>query len=252
MTKNDDPLIAISDLFEVLHLLTRLPVPMQSEMRGAAAAWAYPLAGLVVGAVAAVVGLTGFALGLPTALCALLSLASLVITTGALHEDGLADSIDGFWGGWTTERRLEIMKDSRIGAYGVIALVLALAARWAAIWMLFEVNATAAAAGILVASATSRAMMPQIMANLPRAREGGLSAQVGDVPLVTALVAFGVAFVTAFVFAGWGGLLALIWGVVVTLVIARIAWVKIGGQTGDVLGATQQLVEIAVLLSLLA
>ncbi|MEL7013020.1 MAG: adenosylcobinamide-GDP ribazoletransferase [Pseudomonadota bacterium] len=252
MIKNDDRLIAAGDLFEALHLLTRLPVPAQSDMRRAAAAWAYPLAGLVIGALAAVVGLTGFALGLPTALCAMLCLATLVIITGALHEDGLADTIDGLWGGWTTERRLEIMKDSRIGAYGVIALVLGLAARWAAIWMLFEVSATAAAAGIMVASAASRAMIPQVMANLPNARDGGLSAQVGDVPLVTALIALGIAVFAAFAFAGWGGLLAMIWAIAVTAAIARIAWIKIGGQTGDILGATQQLVEIAVLFSLLA
>ncbi|MEO0751976.1 MAG: adenosylcobinamide-GDP ribazoletransferase, partial [Pseudomonadota bacterium] len=174
------------------------------------------------------------------------------LITGALHEDGLADTCDGLWGGWTPERRLEIMKDSRIGAYGVIGLFLALSARWAALWMLFSTNPTAACAAILVASAASRAMMPQVMAHLPNARGGGLSAQVGDVPLVTALVALALGATVAIVFAGWGGIAAIIWACLITLIIARIASAKIGGQTGDILGATQQMAEIAILFSLVA
>ncbi|MEO0372323.1 MAG: adenosylcobinamide-GDP ribazoletransferase [Pseudomonadota bacterium] len=256
MAKNDASLIQPSliqpaDIVDAVQLLTRLPVPSNDAPRGAAAAWAYPLAGTILGALAAAVGITGHAFGLPAPLSALLSLATLIIATGALHEDGLADTADGLWGGWTVERRLEIMKDSRIGAYGVIALFLGLAARWAALWMLFETSPEAAAAAILVACTASRAMMPGVMAMLPHAREDGLSARVGDVPLPAALVALGIALLVALIFAGWGGLLALFWALVVTAALARIAMVKIGGQTGDILGATQQLAEIAIFLSLL-
>ena len=98
---------------------------------------------------------------------------------------------------------------------------------------------------------SSRAMMPQIMANLPNARSDGLSARVGDVPFTTALVALGLAGLVAIIFAGWGGIMALIWAALVTFLLARIALAKIGGQTGDILGAAQQLAEIAILFSLL-
>ncbi|MEL7255444.1 MAG: adenosylcobinamide-GDP ribazoletransferase [Pseudomonadota bacterium] len=250
MAKND-PLIQPSDIIDAMQLLTRLPVPSNDAPRGAAAAWAYPLAGLVLGALSAAVGLIGHALGLPAPLTALLSLATLIIATGALHEDGLADTADGLWGGWTPERRLEIMKDSRIGAYGVIALFLGLASRWAALWLLFEASPEAAAAAILVTAAASRAMMPGVMATLPHARPDGLSAQVGDVPLPVALTGLGIALLVAVIFAGGGGIMALIWALVVTAFLARVALTKIGGQTGDILGATQQMAEIAILFSLL-
>ena len=252
MAKNDDPVMSPSDVVEALQLLTRLPVPFADTPRGARAAWAYPMVGLVVGALAAAVGLTAHALSLPPALCALCALTALIVTTGALHEDGLADTADGLWGGWTPERRLEIMKDSRIGAYGVIALFLALSARWSALWMLFTADPAVAAAAILVAATAARAMMPPVMAVLPNARQDGLSAGVGDVPLAAALIALGTGLGIALIFAGTGGAMALIWACLATFVLARIALKKIGGQTGDILGATQQLSEIAVLLSLLA
>ncbi|MEM6589578.1 MAG: adenosylcobinamide-GDP ribazoletransferase [Pseudomonadota bacterium] len=252
MTKNDTALIKPADIVDAMQLLTRLPVPANDSPRGAEAAWAYPLVGIVLGALAAAVGLIGHAFGLPAPLSALLSLATLIMATGALHEDGLADTADGLWGGWTIERRLDIMKDSRIGAYGVIALFLGLAARWAALWMLFEIGPETAAAAILVAAAASRAMMPGVMCALPHARSDGLSAQVGDVGRNAALVALGLAALIAVIFSGWGGIMALFWALVVTALLARIALTKIGGQTGDILGATQNLAEIAVLFSLLA
>ena len=122
------------DLPLALSLLSRLPVPVDHSRAGeraATAAWAYPLVG------AGLAGLTGglawalSAAGLPPGPAAGLVLVAQVMLTGALHEDGLADSADGLWGGWERERRLEIMRDSRIGAYGVLALGLSLLLRWA-------------------------------------------------------------------------------------------------------------------------
>ena len=252
MAKNDDPVISPTDVIEALHLLTRLPVPFSSCPRGASAAWAYPMAGLVVGALAAATGLVAHAMGLPAPLCGLFALASIILSTGALHEDGLADTADGLWGGWTPERRLEIMKDSRIGAYGVIALFLGLSARWAALWMLFSADPSVAAASLLVAATASRAMLPPVMAVVPNARQDGLSAQVGDVPLTAALVAVIIALIIAVIFSGWGGLMALIWASSGAFGVAWLAMKKIGGQTGDILGATQQVAEIAILMSLVA
>ncbi|MEM7643652.1 MAG: adenosylcobinamide-GDP ribazoletransferase [Pseudomonadota bacterium] len=241
-----------SDLVSAAMLLTRLPVRGTPTPEAARAAWAWPLVGAGVGLAAGAVGTIALAVGLAPGLAAALALATSIAVTGALHEDGLADLADGFWGGFDKDRRLAIMRDSRIGTYGVIALFLGLAARWAALWMLFEMSPETAAAAILVAATASRAVMPGVMWALPHARNDGLSAQVGHVRKETAFVAFGLAALVTIIFAGWGGIMALVWALVIASLLARIALMKIGGQTGDILGATQQLAEIAILLSLVA
>lgn len=250
MTKSDTAFLSSSDLLTALALLTRLPLPEVAHTRGAEAAWAYPLVGFIVGGLAAITGGAAMAMGLPAPLAALLSLAALTMTTGALHEDGLADTADGLWGGWTRERRLEIMKDSRIGAYGVIALFFSFSARWAAIWMCFEAGFGTIA---LILSATlSRAAMSAVMAGLPHARDAGLSRSVGTVAARTALMACAIAGLVALALTGMAGILLVIWAGIGAGAVAFVAKRKIGGQTGDILGATQQIVEIAVLFSLLA
>jgi adenosylcobinamide-GDP ribazoletransferase len=222
-----------------------------SHDRGARAAWAYPLAGMVIGGLAALAGVLAQGLGLPLPLVALVTLGVLVICTGALHEDGLADTADGLWGGWTRERRLEIMKDSHIGTYGVIALVLSLGARWAALWLLFGDGPATAAAAIVASAALSRGVMPCVMAVLPHARATGLSHSQGRPAPATAAVGIGIAFGLTLLLAGASGLWAAIWALIAAAAISRIAQVRVGGQTGDILGATQQVVEIAVLFSIL-
>ncbi|MEL6640743.1 MAG: adenosylcobinamide-GDP ribazoletransferase, partial [Pseudomonadota bacterium] len=125
MPNPDTALIDRHDVPAALGLLTRLPIPVDAEKaqaRGAAAAWAYPIVGLVLGAILVCAAWGLSALGVPEEVTALLLIATAVVITGALHEDGLADSADGLWGGWDKTRRLEIMKDSSIGAYGVLAL----------------------------------------------------------------------------------------------------------------------------------
>ena len=252
MAENDEPLVLPQDLALALSLLTRLPVPASDTSRNARAAWAYPLAGIAVASFAALAGCIAHASGLPAPFTALISLTILVVTTGAMHEDGLADTADGLWGGWTRERRLEIMKDSRIGAYGVIALFLSLSARWAALWMLFEIGAGTAALALIVTAALSRATMPVLMTVLPHARETGLSQSVGKVEKNTALLAAAIGLITAILLLGTGAIPVVFWAVIVTAAIGAIARSKIGGQTGDILGATQQIAEIAILFSILA
>ena len=96
----------------------------RAQARVAAAAWAWPLAGMAVGLLGAAAGGLVLWLGVAPAAAAAIAIAAQIFATGALHEDGLADSADGLWGGWDKARRLAIMKDSRIGTYGVLALVL--------------------------------------------------------------------------------------------------------------------------------
>ena len=193
MSKNETALVALSDIPTALGLLSRLPVPPADMERTAAAAWAYPVAGLILGALAALAGAIAHAFGLPSPLTALIALGFLILATGAMHEDGLADTADGLWGGWTRDRRLEIMKDSQIGTYGVVALVLSLAARWAALSLLYDIGSGIAAAALVTAATLSRAAMPLLMARLPHARAGGLSHSVGPVPERTAWLALAIA-----------------------------------------------------------
>lgn len=246
-------LLHLRDIPAAFGLLTRLPVRVNTELatkRGAAAAWAYPIVGGVVGALAALTGVTALAIGLPPAAASLLVIASQVILTGAMHEDGLADCADGFWGGWERSRRLAIMKDSHIGTYGVAALTLSLMLRWVAISAL---TATAGFATVLIAAGLiSRASMVVMMALMPHARDTGLSHAVGRPSRKTALIALVIA-VTACLFAVGATTVTIV--VVATLAglgWAVIAKTKINGQTGDVLGALQQITEIAILLCALA
>jgi len=248
--KHDMRLIDRSDIAAALGLLTRLPVIVDTDKamaRGAYAAWAYPLVGAILGAILAAVASLLTWVGLPAGIAAGLVLACAVILTGAMHEDGLADSTDGLWGGWTKTRRLEIMNDSHIGVYGVCAIALALLMRWLGLLTLISFGLHWMA--LIAIGAISRAAMVAMMATLPNARDGGLSKHVGRPPTRTAWLALAIATVVAF---GAGHLVLILSAGVATLVCMSIAKAKIGGQTGDILGATQQVTEIACLLTVIA
>ncbi|MCF2904408.1 adenosylcobinamide-GDP ribazoletransferase [Octadecabacter sp. CECT 8868] len=254
MTPKDDttPLFTVGDLSAALGLLSRLPVPVNTELatsRGGAAAWAYPIAGLAIGVIACFVGQVALWLGLPASLAAGLIVASFAITTGGMHEDGLADCADGFWGGWDKINRLKIMKDSHTGVYGVIALVLGLGLRWQAVALLLVTPFWPA---LICVAMLSRAAMVPMMAHLPHARTEGLSHSVGRPQPATAWSAMGIAGIAALILLQLAALWLLIATLMATLACAQIARAKVGGQTGDVLGATQQITEIAALLTLVA
>lgn len=165
-----------------------------------------------------------------------------------MHEDGLADCADGFWGGFERARRLEIMKDSQIGSYGVLAMVLSVGLRWLAV-------ATLLAAGgwfwpLVALEALSRSVMPSLMHALPHARKSGLSHAQGRPPLNAAMLAAGVGAAIALMGLGWVAfkLAALI--ALATFALGALAQRKVGGQTGDVLGASQQIALILAYLAL--
>ncbi len=252
MTEPDLRLATPGDLPAALGLLTRLPVRVDfatAQARGARAAWAWPVAGAVVGLVAGLVGVSTMALGTPPLIAAGLVLGVQVMLTGAMHEDGLADTVDGLWGGYTVERRLEIMKDSAIGTYGTLALILSALLRAAALSTLFALDQGLGA--LIAAAAISRAAMGVTMAALPNARGAGLSDSVGCPPRATAALGLGLALTLSLVLLGPGGWLASLIAVSLsTLAIAALAKTRIGGQTGDILGATALLGETAALLAL--
>lgn len=249
MSKPDNPLVSFADIPAALGLLSRLPVTSNGA-RGAACAWAFPLTGLILGSIAAAFGWAAAVIGLSNGLMAGFALISLVVMTGAMHEDGLADSVDGLWGGWDKNRRLEIMKDSHIGAYGVIALVLSLLLRWVALAALAQAGQLTVA---LIAIATlSRTPMVVAMALMPHARKDGLSASIGRVGTNTATTAVAIAALITVALLGWLGLTVILVAVLAGIAVALIAMHKISGQTGDILGATQQITEIMALITLTA
>ncbi|MCK0096258.1 adenosylcobinamide-GDP ribazoletransferase [Yoonia sp. F2084L] len=248
MYKHDNALIDRIDLPAALGLLTRLPVVVDSARamdRGAASAWAYPLVGVILGVILAAATALMLAIGIPAGIAAGLVLAGSVVMTGAMHEDGLADSADGLWGGWDKARRLEIMKDSHIGVYGTCAIALSLLIRWLALVVIVSMGAYWVA--FVTAGAVSRASMVVVMAALPNARDGGLSRNVGRPASATMWLA--VAIAVGFALLGGHPWVTLV-TILTTLACILIARAKIGGQTGDILGATQQVTEIAVLIAI--
>jgi adenosylcobinamide-GDP ribazoletransferase len=238
------------DFLIVLGFFTRLPVGDFGGVwqgRLASGAWAFPVVGAAIGAVGASAWALALWSGLSPLLAAVFAVIAQVLATGALHEDGLGDIADGFGGGRDRAAKLEIMRDSRVGAYGVLAIVLAVVMRIAAIAELHDVFAT-----LLAAGAVSRAAIAGAMAVMPAVRGDGLGAatgQSGGGALLSLIVALLVCLLTL--------------GLTATLIVscaAAVAWAgicglakwQIGGQTGDVLGACQQICELAVLVALAA
>lgn len=226
---------------------TRLPLPA-FDFGGrtlAQAIWAAPLVGVAVGLIAGLAYVLALSLGVPVQVAAALALAATMLATGCLHEDGLSDVADGFGGGKTRERKLEIMRDSRIGAYGASALLMSALIRWSAVAAL--ANPLYACSALIAAHAASRALLPAFMHMLPAARMDGLGAGAGTVQADTSYVALAIGAV-ALLALGVSGLVAA--AVVLALVFygfRALCLRQIGGQTGDTLGALQQAGEIAVL-----
>lgn len=233
----------LADVQSALGLLTRLPLPAMATPRGAQAAWAWPVVGVIVGGLAAIVAAGLLAMGVPAGIVAGVVLATQIIMTGALHEDGLADTVDGFFGGWTRERRLEIMKDSHIGTYGTLALILSVGLRWQALTIICDTPQA-----IIAAAALSRAPMAVVMAALPNARGAGLAQSVGRPTAQMAIVAFAAGLLVSLITAGfWTSAVMALGLIVATAAVMQTAHARIGGQTGDVLGATQQICEVTAL-----
>jgi adenosylcobinamide-GDP ribazoletransferase len=242
------------ELKAAIFFLTRLRYGPAEPVGGAAiaqAAWAFPIAGIIVAAIGALVYWLAHRVGLPPLPCAALSVAATMLVTGALHEDGLADTVDGFGGGHSREQKLDIMRDSHTGAYGVCALVLAIILRVSALASLATPALVVPA--LFAAHGAARAVLPVFMLLVPPARSNGLSATAGQPPPESA----GVAAVLGIVILGLclGFVLGLAALVAVAVVAALLAWLsltQIDGQTGDVLGAVEQVGEIVVLLVALA
>jgi adenosylcobinamide-GDP ribazoletransferase len=244
--------------FIALQFFTRLPIP---RWVGFEPHWLhhasryFPLVGLVVGTVAAAVYWAA-AQVLPPAVAVLLSTAAGIYLTGAFHEDGFADTCDGLGGGMTRERALEIMKDSRIGAYGAIGIILLLAVKCAA---LAHLPVAAAVAALCVAHPLSRLMAASLIWQMEYARAEGkakpMAQQMTGAEFAIA-AACCVPATLAVLYLGWLDWRGIAIGIVAMVLVAR--WFagklrqRLGGYTGDGLGAVQQLTEAAFYLCVLA
>lgn len=240
----------MDDVRAGLGFYTRLPVA-PSPLDGGALAhalWTGPLVGVLVGGIGATAYGLAAALGLSPWLAAAFAVGTVIAITGGLHEDGLADTLDGFGGGATPERKLAIMRDSRIGTYGVSALVLALILRVGALASLAD--AALVLSALVAAHAASRAALPAFMTWVPPARTDGLSAGAGRPSGASAVAAMALG-VIALGF-GLGPARGAVAFMLIGLAGIAMAWLcrrQIGGQTGDVLGALQQIGEILVLMT---
>jgi adenosylcobinamide-GDP ribazoletransferase len=233
---------------------TRIPLAHPTPIDGgdvARASWAMPIVGALVGILGALTYWIASAVGLPPLPASALALAATVAATGGLHEDGLADTADGFGGGATRDRKLEIMRDSRIGTYGACALIISLLLRGSALASL--ANPAVVAPVLIAAHAAARATMPMLMSVVSPARADGLSADAGRPPR-TSVLAAGLLAVIALGL-GLGAIPAIIALLLLFSAVAFMAWLcvrQIGGQTGDVLGALEQASEILILLTAVA
>jgi adenosylcobinamide-GDP ribazoletransferase len=240
----------IEELKAAIMFSTRLPLWRATPIAGGVAlraAWAFPIAGLVVGLTGALVYALVSRAGLPPWPAAALALAATMLTTGCLHEDGLADTADGFGGGATREQKLVIMRDSRIGAYGACALALSILLRASALAALADPKLVLFA--LVAAHGAARAIMIVFMSFLPPARSDGLSVDAGAPSREGVIAAGALGVLILLLCLGLGlGIVAL---ALLCAVCAAMVWLslaQVGGQTGDVLGAVEQVSEIVVLL----
>src|SRR6202043_431868 len=180
----------IADLRIAISLVTRVPLAPAAPVGGgdiARASWALPVAGLLIGLTGAVAYWLAFRARLLPEPAAALTLAITLLLTGAMHEDGLADTFDGFGGGKSREAKLAIMRDSRIGSYGACALGISLLLRWSALAVIAEPRWVAIA--LIVAHVSARASLPVFMLLVPPARSDGLSTSAGRPPSTSVAVA---------------------------------------------------------------
>lgn len=240
--------------FGAVRFFTRLPVPgwvgHSAEALNRSARY-FPVVGLLVGGIGALVYLAALQFW-PQPVAVLLSMAASIYATGAFHEDGLSDTVDGLGGGWEKARILEIMKDSRVGSYGVVAMVLALLGKFA---LLGALEAPLVPYALLAGHALSRFCATLLLATMDYVREDQTAKAK---PLATRLSAGALGFALLFVLAALFCLpparAALGCGLAALATLWLAARFKrwLGGYTGDCLGATQQLSELAFYLGLLA
>lgn len=251
--KNRDFVDKLMDnLALTLAFFSRIPLPaslgnrIDHNAKLGKAAGLFPIAGLLIALPVAIVWFFASSY-LPATIAAGLALGTSLLITGGLHEDGFADCADGLGATQNRERALEIMRDSRIGTYGSLALILSIGLRWAALSSLDPVSGILA---ILICSSGARSAMTIAMQFSNYARPDGLGEQANDMSQSSFMTAIGIAFIIALL-CGWlWGVLALCLAFLATWLFLKRLEQRIGGYTGDGLGAMEQIAEITILITL--
>jgi len=245
-------------LLNAIRFLTVMPTPQSDATPApdwlARAMMYFPLVGAGIGIVSALVFVIAHHIWSPP-VAALLAVTACIALTGALHEDGLADTVDAFGGGWSVEKRLAIMKDSRIGTYGALTLGLSVALRVAALTML---PIWAGAAALIAVHAAARAMPAFVMNRLAYAGDtAAMKVSYAEAPVRSdeiffLLITAAAASIPLAVVSFKSVVVGLLLGALPGALLARWAKRLIGGYTGDVLGAIEQVFEIGFLLGIAA
>lgn len=213
-----------------------------------------PLAGVAIALPAGLLMLVAHLLGASAMVAAVLAVAAMLVVTGALHEDGLADCADGFWGGADPARRLEIMRDSRVGSYGVLALVVAVLFKVALLASAMAASPTLAVLAFCASAGVARAVALYPWAGLMPARRDGLTVSIGRPTIATFRRAILLAIVASALLVAWwapvGFVLAGLAAAGAAKACAVLADAKIGGHTGDVIGATVVVADLTYLMVL--
>jgi adenosylcobinamide-GDP ribazoletransferase len=243
----------LDDLRTAVAFLTRLPMPHPEGSLPANFARAlrvFPLAGAAIGAAVGLACLGLRVAGVPDLAAAALALGAGALLTGAMHEDGLADVADGFGGGRDPAAKLAVMRDSRLGTYGALALMVSFVAKFSALAALPD---SVVVQSLIAAHALARGVLPAMAISLGYARSDGLAANAGRPDSATVGLAGALALVIALLSLPWGAALgAALAAAACATGMAWLAQRQIGGQTGDVLGAAEQLSETAILVLLAA
>ena len=237
----------IADFRLALSFLTRWPVSLPETLPEGAMArclWAFPLIGALIGSIVGGTYLLACLIWPPIP-SVLIALTAGLLFTGALHEDGLADCADGFGGGRDKDGVLAIMRDSRIGVYAALALILSVLIRGSTIAQVFN-----PAGALIIAHTLSRTALPIVMTLLPPASSSGVASSIGRPPLWACILAVFLGL-PVLLFAPGHATLCLVMALISGGALVLLARKRIGGYSGDVLGALQQIVEISVLLALL-
>jgi adenosylcobinamide-GDP ribazoletransferase len=235
-------------------LLTRFPLPAFEKRTAASngsAFWAYPLVGAVVGVCAGATFWLAVAAGFGTTVAALLAIAAMLLAGGGLHEDGLSDFWDGLGGGRSRAAKLAIMRDSRVGTYGALALFLTLALQVRLLVDLhYYTGPATVAAGLIAAEAVARGAIALPVICLAPAREDGLGRFMTELNAAPLAIGIAISAAIAGVALGSHGLVLIIGGIFGAAAVVLLAWRFLNGFTGDVLGATAATARLTALAAL--
>ena len=248
MSKIDKSIFNIKNIVRAISLTTRIPVNpdfINHTDSKTDTSWAYPIVGIILAIPISILGYILLTLGFDSGVISAVLIITLIFLTGAMHEDGLADTSDGFWGGWNGDARLEIMKDSRIGAYGVIALIFSFLLKWYCLKLITDENFLFTA--VIVSCTLSRSLMTFYMWATPNAKDSGLSFDAGNPEDISAITASLIGIIITLLFMGLTGVFLLLLSFSIVWLLRLLSLKKINGRTGDTIGAVQQISDITIL-----